>query len=370
MNPSKTDRILLAIAAFASLVGLLVGLANSGGVDVTLRGQMAADEATHLTALAVSSELEANTIASTDAVTVGGALRVVGTSILTGNVTVIGTINGSNVYGDGETFSVPIEGANGLLLASNLTGTAAAGVFRYATGYFTKTLDTNSISVTTGITGATLALSGAAQVTGALNVAGVVSATGGGWVQGNWIGTATNGVLRYQSAIITSTLDTNAISVTTGITGATLALSGAAQVTGALSANTLSATDNITTSKALTATTFGGFGAVYGAISETVDYTSTQSIILNTTSPKTYVLVTAGGPDAELDGTTSISDGTYAGQLLVIMNVDSTVGHTVIVKNSANTSIGKDRTLDSGDAMGLVWYNSAWYLLWITDSSA
>ena len=127
MNLSKTDRILLAIAAFASLVGLLVGLANSGGVDVTLRGQMAADEATHLTALAVSSELEANTIASTDAVTVGGALRVVGTSILTGNVTVIGTINGSNVYGDGETFSVPIEGMNGLLLASNLTGTAAAG---------------------------------------------------------------------------------------------------------------------------------------------------------------------------------------------------------------------------------------------------
>lgn len=58
----------------------------------SLSASMAAVEHTHFTALQVNSELQSNTIASTDAVTVGATLSVAGASTLTGTVTTIGQL--------------------------------------------------------------------------------------------------------------------------------------------------------------------------------------------------------------------------------------------------------------------------------------
>ncbi len=371
--------------------------ADFNGSDLWLSGNVYAATATQALTYGTGTftgTLSANTVQATNAMTVGAGLGVTGQSNLdnglrvTGNITqvsgsallnslgVTSTLTANTVQAtDNITTSADFSGSD-LWLSGNVYAATATQALVYGTGTFTSTLSANTVQATNAVTvGADLGVTGQANLDNGLRITGNVTQVSGSALLNSLGVTSTLSANTLEAADnITATGHIHADSLWLGgniyATDAAQALTyGTGTFTGTLSANTLSATDNITTSKALTATTYLGFGAPYAAVSSTVDYTSTQTIVLGA-APKAILPVTAGGPGAELDGTTSISDGAYVGQMLIIVNVDTTAGHTVVVKNSANTALQKDRTLDIDDAMGLYWDGSNWRLLWITDASA
>lgn len=301
-----------------------------------------------------------------------------------------GTVSGTlGVAGIG-TFASQLYADNGLRVTQNITQVSGSTILNTAT--VSGTLDVQGLvssnagnilqlNENTVVTG-TLALSGDADLNGALDVAGIVSSADNDFrLNDNALisGTLTaSGAADLNSTLGIAGIATfeseahadNGLRITGNITQVSgSAILNSASVTSTLAANTLSATDNITASKSLTATYYGGFGATYFAISSTVDYTTGATIVLSAV-PKGIVPITTGGPGATLDAGASISDGAYLGQILVISNVDGTAGHTLVIKNAANTSIGKDRTLDVNDSIGLYWDGTNWVLMWLTDSSA
>jgi hypothetical protein len=56
-------------------------------------------------------------------------------------------------------------------------------------------------------------------------------------------------------------------------------------------------------------------------------------------------------------GTTAISDGTYAGQLLVFEN---TVTYTITISDTANTQMSGATVLGQYDTLTLIWNGSDW----------
>jgi len=133
-NLKKALWALLKPAIVAMVVALLVSL----GVQMTQSGpQFQAAGTTHFTNLAITGDAS-----------VAGTLSVAG----------------------GHTYAGLVGATNGLTCATNITGTSSSGSLRYAAAVISTTLDTNAISVTSGITGATLALSGNAAVTGVVKV--------------------------------------------------------------------------------------------------------------------------------------------------------------------------------------------------------
>jgi len=331
----------------------------------------------------VSGMLSPDTINVTDQMTVGagvdivGALEVTGTTTLRGaidfyspfldssgslrlndNVLVTGTLNVSGVstLAGGYTWTGLGAAGNGLQVAGNLTSTNATDILRYGAAVISSTLDANTLNTTDAVTiGATLDVAGTAHVIGAVDVTGTLTAKG------------------YFQANTINTTDQITVGAGADIVGA-LEVTGTSTLRSLVSANNGVSTDRITTTAGITVGTYVGALSYYGAISSTVGITNAE--VVQVTGKMIMVLTVSDGDAVgsiagTLNDVTSLSDGAYAGQLLILVNLDADAD-TVVVKNGANTALGKDRTLDTNDTLTLYWdaNNSVWRIIDCFDASA
>jgi len=276
----------------------------------------------------------------------------------------------AKIYLMGDTGNVGIGGT--LVVTGAVTMSGGVG----STG---QLVAGNGLKVTQNITqvsGSTILNS--VTVSGTLDVQGVVSSNGGDILRLNENALVTGTLGVSDDLTVATDVHANTLTTTDAITvGGTLRSVGIAYlqsgvVTSTLSAYTLSASQNITASGALTASTYGGFGALYTAVSSTLAITNAETIIVGV---KGVIPLTASDGDvggsiaATLNDTTSLGDGAYLGQMLILVNVD-TDADLIVVKDNANTSLGKDRTLDVNDSMTVFWDGSNWRILSILDASA
>ena len=63
-------------------------------------------------------------------------------------------------------------------------------------------------------------------------------------------------------------------------------------------------------------------------------------------------------PTRAVSATTSVSDGSLVGQLLVLYGNDNT--NTITVSDNANTKLGTNRTLGLKDVLVLMWDGEDW----------
>ncbi len=316
--------------------------------DVLITGTLGANGLATLGSASVTGALSANTLATVNAITVGAGLDVVGAVEITGTVDLRGvvsssdndlrindntivtgnlTVSGSASYTSSD-LAVPIANAGGDLgLNDNvlITGTVAVS---------------SLLSPANGINN-----------TGNLTSTGLITAAGGLSVAGTF--TVTQPVIDDASSFRIN--DNLLVTGTVGVSSLQT------------NANGLAVTGGVTVTGYTTATTWTGMGSLYGAISSTVDYTSTQSIILNTVSPKLIVPFTSGGPGADM-AASAISDGSYIGQLLILKNVDTTAGHTIVI--TAGENVDDTLTLDVDDSAILFWDGTDWRVIAVTDDSA
>ncbi len=152
-------------------------------------------------------------------------------------------------------------------------------------------------------------------------------------------------------------------------TGSLLNSRGAVTVTdvlnvtgGVLSGN------NITVTGGLTAT---GWLRGYGVALQPA---TTLAITTNygiTPGNYSLILLTDDGGQASgtvtLDNSVSIVDGTYVGQLCLIVYVD-TAGATMTVQDNANTLLSGDLALGLGDSLLVVWNGTDWVQLGTSDN--
>jgi hypothetical protein len=230
------------------------------------------------------------------------------------------TASGGAVYAGGESFLVPVYAGNGLRVTQNITQTSGSFI-----------LNAGTVSSTLGVAG---------------------------------VGTFASQVQADNGLRVTQNI--------TQVSGS--AILNSLAVSSTVSGNTLSATNNITTSKSLTVTEYAGFGVPYVAISTTAPLTESAVIAMTSTVKSIVPISIADDADAQVEAITgstvdAISDGAYYGQILILVNVD-TDNDTFVLKNACNTAIGKDRTLDINDSIGLYWTGSVWRLMWIMDASA
>lgn len=113
----------------------------------------------------------------------------------------------------------------------------------------------------------------------------------------------------------------------------------------------------------ITVGTYVGALSFYGAISSTVAITNAQ-VIPYTGRLVIPVTVADGGVGGSIAGTLSatdsISDGTYLGQILYLVNVDADTD-TLVIKDAANTELGAaDITLGPQDSVTLYWDGTVW----------
>jgi hypothetical protein len=354
-------RALLAAAVVCTLLGLLVAGCTQRGPAITAQG------VTNLDSLTLSQDLVVGRAARVAAeLAASNGLRVAnnftGTSasgvirygagaftktLETNSISVTTGITAATAaISGGSTLTGEVVALNGVRPTGNLTGTSSSGMLRYGAGTISTTLQTNSISVTTGITGATLALSGPANVTGNLTVGGEITAANGAIYVGgesflvpvyagnglrvteNLTGTAAAGMLRYGAAVISSTLDTNAISVTTGITAATAAVSGPSRLTGTV--------------------TLGTFLQYTSGVSQTV--VNTQPI----TPTATYQTI-AAAVDVFTDNL--LRAGAVTGQLWILQNIG---GPTITFTDANTCNLASTYAMGISDTLGLLFDGTSW----------
>lgn len=362
--------------------GVLVrsGISMTGSIlDESGSGSITMNSGTY------SSTLAANTLNTTDAITAGSTLRSVGAAYLqsasvtdTLGVAGVGTFS-SELYADnGFRVTGPITQVSGgaILSSAYVTGTLeVAGVTTLSGGY-TWTGEgsaSNGLNVTGNITqtgSGYNALFGNTVVSGTADLRGVVSSDGGNMLRLNENTVVTGTLTASGAGTFNDTLGVAGVSTFSSevdadnglrVTGGITQVSGSAilnslAVTSTATANTFSATNNITVTNDLTVTGFVGMGGTYFAVSSTVDYTDSQTIIV--VADKTIYPVTAGGPTATLDAAASISDGFYLGQIIMICNVDTVATHLLVIKDSANTVLGGDLTLDADGSVSAI---AAWF---------
>lgn len=310
-----------------------------------------------------SSQLAAaNGLLVTQNITQVSGSTILNTVTVSGTLDVQGLVssNAGNILQLNEnTLVTGTLGVSGLasLTTQNTSGAAQFG----STGLFND-----------AVTMASIVITGSADLNGALDVAGIVSSADNDFrLNDNALisGTLTasgatdlNGTLGIAgiSTFESEAYANNGLRITGNITqvsGSTILNS--VNVSSTLAANTLSVTDNVTVTKNVTVTGWLGFGGTYMAVSTTVDYTDTQTLVV--VANKTIYPVTAGGPTATLNDTVSISDGFYLGQMIIICNMDNVATHLVVIKDNANTDIGADLTLDSvgtsGDKGAMFWWD-------------
>jgi hypothetical protein len=227
------------------------------------------------------------------------------------------SINASNIDGTAD-----IGGGvflhNGLKVTGDITGTDAAGTIRYGAATISTTLQTNSISVTTGITGASLALSGAAEITGPVTMY-------------NALGVA--GIATFYN----QTLAGNGLRITGNVT----------QVSGSALFATVSSTGTVT-----------GQGIV--SVGTFMQYTSgvTQSVI--TTQPitptATYMQIAANDADGCFTDNL-VRAGALTGQLWILQNI----GVPTITITDANTcNLASTYAMAISDTLTLIFDGTSW----------
>jgi len=253
-----------------------------------------------------------------------------------------------------------IRAANGVLAGGNLTGTAEAGVLRFASGLFSGTVEANAISVTTGITVATLAVDGGVVVTGE------VQALNGLQVAGNLTGGA-GSVLRYGVGLISGTLSANAIGVTTGITVATLKVAGSGQVTGELTAGNgiLAGGTGITGTGAGGGAVLMGYGAFTVQVSSALVVstgmiraaTSATQTVINTqpiTPVGSYMRLAAAVAVFTSKVITSLAS---IGDLCVLQNIGTP---SITITDGSYCNLVSTFALGISDTLGLVFDGKLW----------
>lgn len=336
---------------------------------ITAGGTLRSVGIAYLEAGVITSTLSANTINVTNQVTVGAGLDVIGAVQITGTLDVAGV----STLAGGYTWTGLGVAGNGLEVTNNLTGTSATGILRFGVGVISSTLDAYTLNTTDGVTvGTTLDVVGALEVTGTATLRGVASLY-------EPIADSSGSFRINDSLIVTGSLTLDGDAQISDAQQSVrindnLLVTGTAGVSGLLSPANGVATDRITTTAGITVGTYVGALSYYGAISSTVGITNAE--VVQVTGKMIIVLTVAdgnvgGGILGTLNDTNSLSDGVYAGQLLILINLDGDAD-TIMVKNGANTAIGKDRTLDVGDAVVLYWdlSGSVWRLVSILDTSA
>ena len=224
-----------------------------------------------------------------------------------------------------------------------------------------------------------LGVAGTSSLTGGYTWSGLGTSSNGLQVTGNTTSTLTTNVLRYGVAVISTTLDANTVNVTDQLTtGAGIDVGGAAEITGTITghgvatiAGLVTASNGLTASQitvtaGVTVGTYVGALSFYGAISSTVAITNAQ-VIPYTGKLIIPVTVADGGVGGSIAGTLnstdSISDGTYLGEILYIVNVDADTD-TLVIKDAANTELGaSDLTLGPQDSCTLYWDGSVWRIV-------
>jgi len=257
------------------------------------------------------------------------------------------TSNGTmRVYAVVVSGTLDVAGVSTLAGGYTWTGQGTAGNGLQVTGTITQTSGT--------------ALLNSASVTGTLGVGGLLSPANGVDVGGN--------------VTVTHLVDAAAINASALFTAAASSVTGAETVGGLLTASNGLTASSITSTAGITVGTYVGALSYYGAISSTVGITNSE--VVQVTGKMVIPLSVSDGAVGgsilgTLDATNSLSDGAYNGQLLILINLDADAD-TIMVKNGANTAIGKDRTLDVGDVMTLYWDGpgSVWRLVSILDTSA
>lgn len=321
-----------------AIVAMIVALLTAMGYLGLQRpeGRLAAAGTTHFGSLSLSDDLTVG-----DDATVGGDL----------------TVGGATSYTGGETWTGQISAGNGLLLTGNLTQTSGSAILSSLA--VTSTLSANTLSVADNIT-----------ATGDIHANGL-------WLLGDLYTNDPAQALYYGTGSFTGTLAANTLEAGNNVTvtgdvrvysdlyasgyaylrDAVVAASVA--VTGTATANTFEAADNVTVTNDLTVTGWLGLGGTYVAVSSTVDYTDTQTLIV--VANKTIYPVTAGGPTATLSSTTSISNGFYLGQIIIITNVD-TEDNSLVISNAANTVLpgAANATISMGGYIMLWWDGADW----------
>ncbi len=327
------------IVALLTTLGYL-GLQQSRGPTLMAAGT------THFTNLSVSEDASVG-----DDLTVSGDLQVAGAA----------------VYSGGYSYSGQISAGNGLLVVNGISMTSGTAYFN-AASVTTTLASKGQLSAENGFlaAGGMTVTSGTALVN-ALVVSNTASvgalASGDMFVAGTIYGGSSGEQVIFSQGQFTTTVTANTMEALAGITctGPLLVNDGVAtlaavDVTSTATANTFQAADNVTVTHNLTVTGWAGLGGTYMAVSSTVDYTDSQTIVV--VANKTIYPITSGGPTATLSATTSISDGYYLGQIIIVCNVDSVDSHLIVIKDNANTKIGGDLTLDvdGGSGNQAVWF--------------
>lgn len=354
-------------------------LLNKGIVTDSLevKGELLADNGIQADgSVTMTGALLANSGSFTSTLTGQSQMRADNGLRITQNIT---QVSGSFLLNTGSVSSTftglgQVQADNGLRVTQNIT--QVSGSFILNSGNVSSTLGVAGVGTFSSqlqadnglrLTGAVTQVSGIAylnqvNVTGTVSVGSELSAANGLLLTGNL--TQTSGTALFSNAGVTNNMTVSGDFTVTG-TCNNCGGAGSSTFTDEIDAQAgVSVTGGVTVSQNLTVTGWAGLGGTYMAVSSTVDYTSTQTIIV--VAGKTIYPVTAGGPEATLNDTTSISDGFYLGQIIYIVNVD-TQDHNVIIKNNANTKIGADLmvsniTNPAGAISIVLWWNgSDWW---------
>ncbi len=365
----------LALTGNITMTGSAASMTVSGDLDVggnikSTSGSVRINDTVLVTGtLGVSSQVSADGLYSTNAITT------------TGNATVVGLTVSGNVADSGTLFRVN----DNAVVSGSLTATGK--------GTFDNLAVTQNLTVTgsasyTSLTiaepmqdsGTTFRIADPLSVTGTLAVEGPVSDHGTILrLEDNTLVTGTLGVSSQVSA--DGLYSTNAITTTSNATVVGLTVSGnvadsgtllrindnsvitgSLGVSGQVTADGFKSTNAISSTGVLTVTNWGTFYGVALLPGYTVAITTNGAI-----NPTGYSLVLLSDNGAQatgnitLNATTSINDGTYIGQLLMIKFVDAD-GAGMIIKNAANTKLpaAGDMTLTVNDVVVLFWDGTDW----------
>lgn len=191
--------------------------------------------------------------------------------------------------------------------------------------------------------------------TGAINASGVITASGG-IVQGSGTpGLAVLGNITMTTGGLINTNSSAAISVTDG-------LYVTSQIDGA---NGLAVTGNVTATGALTVTSWGRF---YGLVLQpALAQVVTASYGITPGNYSLVFLADDGGKATgtiDLDGTVGIVNGTYQGQILVIVWTDAD-GASLKISDNSNVQFPANKylTLAAFDAAQFLWHGTDWVYL-------
>lgn len=207
-------------------------------------------------------------------------------------------------------------------------------------------------------------VTGAVTVADSLRVDSQVSASNGIAVTGN---VTVTGAGSFSSQLTASNGLSAGGNVTTS-TGSLVNSRGAVTVTDQLDVssqitarNGVAVTGNITASGGLTVTGWGGFYGLQVMPAQTLVVTTNVQITVGNYS---LVFIESGATDTGfgivLDGTACIGDGTYIGQLLIVVNADAD-GNGYTLHCGKNLVCGTDLSLGYlGAAEWFVWNGTDW----------